>query len=216
LEPLELLEPHMSRKYFDKVAPDWDRMRESFFSDAVRERAYLEADLKPGKTAADIGAGTGFISEGLVKKGVKVIALDSSEAMLREMRRKFKGQECVDYRLVKSDRLPIQDSSVDYAFANMYLHHAESPIQAIKEMARILRPEGRLVITDLDKHSFEFLKDEHHDVWMGFEREDISKWIVEAGLKDVKVLCVGENCCARSSCSVDQAEISIFLATGTK
>jgi ubiquinone/menaquinone biosynthesis C-methylase UbiE len=205
----------MSTEYFDRVAPDWDRMRSSFFSDAVRKRAYFEADLQPGKIAADIGAGTGFISEGLIKRGLNVIAVDRSEAMLEEMRRKLKRED-IDYRLAKLDRLPIQDSSADYAFANMYLHHVESPFQAIKEMARILRPGGKLVITDLDKHSFEFLKEEHHDVWMGFDREDISEWLAAAGLKDVRVLCVGENCSARSGCSGDQASISIFLASGVK
>jgi len=40
-----------------------------------------------GKTAADIGAGTGFITEGLIHNGLKVIAVDHSEAMLEEMRK---------------------------------------------------------------------------------------------------------------------------------
>jgi ubiquinone/menaquinone biosynthesis C-methylase UbiE len=192
-----------------------DRMKEIFFSDAVREKAYTVADIQPGKIAADIGSGTGFISEGLVEKGLKVIAVDRSEAMLEEMKRKFKGKD-IDYRLVEFDRLPIEDASVDYAFANMYLHHVESPPQAIKEMARILKPLGRLVITDLDKHSFQLLKEEHHDLWMGFDREDISNWLAIAGLQDVRVLCIGEDCCARSSCRDDQAKISIFVASGTK
>lgn len=69
--------------------------------------------------------------------------------------------------------LPIPDETVDYAFANMYLHHVEDPPQAILEMARIIKPGGILVITDLDKHSNEFLRQEHNDRWMGFVRDDI-------------------------------------------
>lgn len=75
--------------------------------------------------------------------------------------------------LARQESLPIADEAVDYVFANMYLHHVESPPEAIKEMARILKPEGRLIIADLDVHAFQFLKDEHHDRWMGFKREDI-------------------------------------------
>ena len=49
-------------------------------------------DLKD-KTILDIGAGTGLITEGLVQKGLKVIAVDQSEVMIEEMKRKFGFQE---------------------------------------------------------------------------------------------------------------------------
>jgi ubiquinone/menaquinone biosynthesis C-methylase UbiE len=55
----------------------------------------------------------------------------------------------------------------------MLLHHVENPKVAIKEMVRILKPGGMIVITDLDEHKFEFLKTEQHDRWMGFKREDV-------------------------------------------
>ncbi|MFB3764741.1 MAG: class I SAM-dependent methyltransferase [Methanotrichaceae archaeon] len=202
--------------YFEKVAPQWDKMRESFFSEAVREKALFVADAKPGKIAADIGCGTGFITEGLVQRGLKVIAVDGSQAMLSEMKMKFSGIGSIDYRLGESGMLPIQDGILDFAFANMYLHHVEAPDKAIKEMARALKPGGKLVVTDLDEHDFEFLRREHSDRWMGFKRVDIRRWFEEAGLKDIIVDCVGENCCAESSCGREQAKISIFVAYGQK
>lgn len=205
-----------SKNYFDEVAPEWDRLRESFFSKAVRDKALSVAIVHPGQIAADIGCGTGFITEGLVQRGLEVIAVDGSQAMLSEMKQKFAGQDSIDYRLGEAGSLPIQDETVDYAFANMYLHHVELPPEAIKEMARILKPGGILVITDLDCHSFEFLKREHNDRWMGFPRDDIKKWLKEAGLRGTTVGCVGENCCASSSCGSESAKISIFVASGKK
>ena len=205
-----------SKNYFDEVAPEWDRLRESFFSKAVRDKALSVAIVHPGQIAADIGCGTGFITEGLVQRGLEVIAVDGSQAMLSEMKQKFAGQDSIDYRLGEAGSLPIQDETVDYAFANMYLHHVELPPEAIKEMARILKPGGILVITDLDCHSFEFLKREHNDRWMGFPRDDIKKWLEEAGLRGTTVGCVGENCCASSSCGSESAKISIFVASGKK
>lgn len=205
-----------SRTYFDDVAPQWDRLRESFFSDAVRDKAISVASVRPEGVAADIGCGTGFITEGLVQRGLKVIAIDASQAMLSEMKRKFAGLNLIDYRQGDAGSLPIQDETVDCAFANMYLHHIEVPPVAIKEMARILKPGGVLVITDLDEHHFEFLKREHNDQWMGFLREDIRRWLEDAGLQEVSTDCVGENCCASSSCGSERAEISIFIASGRK
>lgn len=205
-----------SKDYFDQVAREWDKMRESFFSEAVREKALSVAGIQTGKIAADIGAGSGFMTERLLRRGVQVIAVDQSEAMLEEMKGKFIGLHGVDYRLGQAERLPIADKSVDYVFANMFLHHVESPPVAIKEMARILKQGGMMVITDLDEHCFEFLKTEHHDRWMGFKREEVKQWLIEAGLRNVIVDCVGEDCCAQSSSGIDSASISIFVASGEK
>lgn len=98
----------------------------------------------------------------------------------------------------------------------MYLHHVESPSKAIKEMKRILKPGGKLVISDMDKHEFEFLLKEHHDRWTGFERENIMKWFAEAGLKNVKAVCVSQCCCAESDDGSETATVSIFVASGEK
>lgn len=205
-----------SKKYFEKVASHWDSMRESFFSEDVRDKAFDTANLQPGKLAADIGAGTGFITEGLVGRGLSVIAVDQSGSMLKVLKDKFPTTAQIDCRVGEAEKLPVEDNVVDYVFANMYLHHVESPSKAIKEMARILKPGGKLVISDMDKHEFEFLLKEHHDQWMGFEREDIMKWFIGAGLKNVKVDCVSECCCAASDDGSETATVSIFVASGER
>ena len=203
-----------SRQYFETVAPQWDNLRKGFFSEAVRERAFDAAGAVAGKIAADIGAGSGFVTERLIKSGIRVIAVDRSEAMLEEMRRKFGDGAAVEYRIGEAESLPLENRSVDYVFANMCLHHVESPSSAIREMARILKPGGRLVITDLDRHDFDFLRTEHCDRWMGFDRPDVARWCAEAGLVDVKIDCVGENCCAASQSGCGEAAVSIFVASG--
>lgn len=205
-----------SKGYFDEVAQSWDRMRKSFFSESVREKAYSLAGVEKGKLAADIGAGTGFITEGLIKRGLKVIAVDQSPEMLREMRKKFPNSEALDLRLGEAECLPLENESVDYVFANMFLHHVEDPPSAIKEMARILKPGGILVITDLDRHDFDFLRIEQFDRWMGFEREQVLKWLKEAGLKEANIYCTGEDCCSKSTQGEEKAQISIFAACGKK
>ena len=205
-----------SGKYFDSVAKEWDTMQRSFFSEKVREKAFTVADIKEGRLAADIGAGTGFITEGLVKKGVKVIAVDQSKNMIEEMKKKISKVYGIDYRIGGIENLPIADKTVDYVFANMVLHHVDSPPDAIREMTRILKPEGKIIVTDLDEHNFVFLKSEHQDRWMGLKRDDVRKWFFNAGLEKISVDCVGENCCATSSSGCENAVVSIFIAFGQK
>ena len=205
-----------SSTYFDQVANQWDDLRASFFSEAVRDQAVAAAGVEKGKLAADIGAGTGFITEGLVKLGVRVIAVDESEAMLAELQKKFAGDNSIEVRVGHGDAIPITDSSVDYVFANMYLHHVENPPQAIAEMVRILKRDGALVITDLDEHEVEFLRTEHHDRWLGFRRRDLEKWLQNAGLRQVAVTSTNERCTSTSSHGPATAAIGIFLASGQK
>ena len=118
----------------------------------------------------------------------------------------------------EAESLPLDAASVDYAFANMFLHHVEDPAATIKDMARTLKPGGKLVITDLDEHTHEFLREEQHDRWLGFKREAVAAWFEAAGLTNVIVDCIeGEECCATScTCSDEHAEISIFVASGQK
>lgn len=205
-----------SKEFFDRVARDWDEMREGYYSDDVRVGALAAAGVESGKTAADVGAGTGFISQGLIQEGLRVIAVDQSEAILNEMKRKFGDIDAIDYRVGNAQDLPIPDQAVDYTFANMCLHHVESPPDAVREMARILRPGGRLVITDADEHDFEFLREEHHDRWLGFKRSEIRDWFLAADLSDVCVDGIGTCCEVQSTCCDDFARIGIFVASGEK
>lgn len=206
-----------SSGYFATVAEHWDELRAGFFPQAVREKALAAAGAQAGRTAADIGAGTGFVTKALLDAGLSVFAVDQSPAMLAELRAKFPAadqQRRLHVLEAAADRLPLPDASVDCAFANMLLHHVDDPARAIAEMARILRPGGRLVITDLDLHARRELLDEQHDRWPGFAREDVARWLEAAGLDAIAVDACGERCCADSACCVAPAAGSPVAASG--
>lgn len=190
-------------EYFDTVAEQWDELRAGYFPDAVRVKALAVAGVQAGRTAADLGAGTGFVTKALLDAGLTVFAVDQSPAMLAELRAKFSAA-AKDRRLHvlegAADRLPLPDASVDCAFANMLLHHVDDPASAIAEMARILKPGGRLVITDLDLHDRRELLDAQHDRWPGFARGDVARWLEAAGLVATALDACGERCCADSTC----------------
>jgi len=205
-----------SKPYFDQVSNAWDNMRKGFFSEKIKEKMCDKAAVKAGESAADIGAGTGFITQELLNRGVKVTAIDQSEEMLRILKEKFGSFKALTCLQGDAYSLPLRENRMDYVMANMFLHHIEDPRRAIFEMTRILKPEGKLIITDLDKHEHEFLRTEQHDVWLGFERTDIRNWLEQAGLKQVQVECLEETCSSDSTCSCDRAAISIWIASAKK
>ncbi|HJW90203.1 MAG TPA: methyltransferase domain-containing protein [Anaerolineales bacterium] len=206
----------MSQAYFDQVAGRWDELRTSMFSEAVRTAALSHAGLHPNATAVDLGAGTGFVAQGLAPWVAKVHVIDFSSEMLSVARANLSGFSNVEYHLADGASLPLNDGSVDAVLANMYLHHAPQPADAISEMARLLKPGGRVVITDLDEHTHTWLQTEQHDLWLGFPRARVHAWLEQAGLVNVFVEDTAETCTSRSEAGVEQATVSIFVAVGTR
>ena len=202
-----------SLPYFEQNASQWDALRTGYFNDEVRNTAFAKAHLHPDMLAADVGAGTGYVSAGLAPLVKKVHLVDGSAAMLEKARQNLAGHDNLEFHLADGLHLPLPNASLDVVFANMYLHHCPNPQTAIHEMARCLRPGGRLVITDLDAHNHTWMLDEMADQWPGFEREQIRGWFHECGFVNVLVDCTGQSCQAQEH---EQTSISIFVASATK
>jgi arsenite methyltransferase len=211
-----------SRMYFTQVAGEWDSLRAGYFGESVRGAAIARAYLRSEMVVADVGAGTGFMAAGLAPLVSRVYVLDGSPAMLDAARENLARFNNVVFREADGLALPLEDGSVDVAFANMYLHHCPDPEAAIRELVRILRPGGRLVLTDLDAHAHAWLREEMADEWLGFDRAHVRAWLRNAGMVNVLVDCTGDSCCVEPGCStgVDagdrSAEIRIFVATGSR
>lgn len=203
-----------TKEYFDTVAKQWDEMRRALFGDGVRDLAIRAAEISQGAVVVDVGTGTGFLAEGALAAGGRVIGIDSSDEMLARARSRFANQR-FEARVGDLDSLPLENDEADVVLANMVLHHAPDPPHAIREMARGLKAGGRLVITDADTHTHEWLRTEQHDRWLGFERSDIARWFNNAGLVDVAVVDTSEVCSPTAKCG-EKAAISIFLASGRK
>jgi ArsR family transcriptional regulator len=205
-----------SAEFFKKVAPKWDEMQKTLFDDRVALKAIKAAGVVAGQSAADIGAGAGFLSGHLLDTGAAVIAVDPEPGMLTVMEQKFSGRIGFETRLGEAEHLPLRDAEVNCALANMMLHHSERPDDAVKEMARVVKPGGAVVITDMDAHNHSWLLTEHADRWPGFDRAVVRQWFEAAGLSRVEVVSAEESCCATSCCGAGTATVTIFLAIGWK
>jgi ubiquinone/menaquinone biosynthesis C-methylase UbiE len=203
-----------TREYFDAVADRWDEMRRTFFGEGVRQAVIRAANISSSSVVADVGTGTGFLAEAALAAGARVIGIDASEGMLDQARSRFPSDR-FEARAGDMEALPLGGSEVDAVLANMVLHHAKHPPLAIREMARVLKPGGMLVVTDADKHHEEWLRTEQHDRWLGFRRADIESWFKGSGFVDVGVGDTDEFCCPTAECG-KKAEITIFLARGRK
>ncbi len=171
-----------SREFFDRSAGEWDELRRSLFGDRV-ELAALLAFIDDRWVVGDLGCGTGRATE-LIAAGVRrVIAVDGSSSMLGEAASRLEGIENVDLRSGELEELPIADGELDAALMVLVLHHLEDPSRAFEEVARTLRPGGRLVILDMVPHDRTQYQQQMGHVWLGFSEGDIAAWLRRAGFE---------------------------------
>jgi demethylmenaquinone methyltransferase/2-methoxy-6-polyprenyl-1,4-benzoquinol methylase len=136
---------------FDQVAAGYDARNRLFSADrdrAWRQRAARRTGLRPGQTALDLCTGTGKLAHELlpfVGPSGRVIGVDFSPAML-EVARKREPQ--VEFRLGDVTRLSEADASIDALTIGFGLRNLVDRAAALREMFRVLRPGGRLVILE--------------------------------------------------------------------
>jgi demethylmenaquinone methyltransferase/2-methoxy-6-polyprenyl-1,4-benzoquinol methylase len=138
--------PHEVAAMFDRVAKRYDVTNTvlSFAQDRRWRRATRDAlDLAPGDRCLDLAAGTAVSSVELAKSGAEVVACDFSLGMLRE----GVGR---GVPLVAGDalHLPFADESFDAVTISFGLRNVSDTVGALRELARVTRPGGRLVVCE--------------------------------------------------------------------
>jgi ubiquinone/menaquinone biosynthesis C-methylase UbiE len=142
--------------YFDAYAPTYDA---SAFGGAglatlsdrdLRGVRDALAGVEPGRVL-DAGAGTGRVTASLISSGWSVVALDASTEMLNQLRRAHPEVETVEARL--GTRLPFADATFDAVVAMRVLKYVDDMDYALGELARVVRPGGRVVVEFANRRS---------------------------------------------------------------
>lgn len=169
-----------SQQFFTTSAGQWDKLREELFGGSFHLAALLGL-LDPDWTIGDLGCGTGQVAEALAPWAKRVIAVDESAAMLQAAKRRVRALANVEVRRGSLEALPIDDASLDAATCVLVLHHVPAPERALAEAARVLRPGGRLLLTDMMPHDRETYRHQMGHMWLGFSDAEIRRYLTEAG-----------------------------------
>lgn len=118
---------------------------------AANSAAYLLPLLRPGMDVLDVGCGPGTITADLaaLTSPGRTVGIDASAEVI-EQARSAGGSRGVEFRVADLMELPFPDGSFDVVHAHQVLQHLADPVGAMREMARVCRPGGRIAARDSD------------------------------------------------------------------
>ena len=155
-------------------------------ADAAVEAAILDV-VGPGPVGRllDLGTGTGRILQLLGARTTRAVGVDSSHSMLSVARANLERAGVSGCELRQGDVYcpPIEAGAFDLVVIHQVLHYLDDPDRAIAEAARLLAPGGRLLVVDFAPHRHEFLRDAQAHRRLGFDHDQVSRWLDSSGLR---------------------------------
>ena len=171
-----------------------------FFGEYKRE-SYGLLKAAPGLRVLEVGCGLGDDASALAKlvaPGGSAVGIDGSRGMVEAARKRHGGVEGLSFEVANASTLPFDDASFDGCRTDRVLQHIADPAAVIREMARVLRPGGSLVIYDNDWETLTVPSGDRKrtrvvlNAWCdrfpsGWIGRQLVPLLLEAGLRDIQV-----------------------------
>lgn len=168
-------------RQLSKVYDTW--LRDLFWTREMRDYGLGMADLRPGMEVLDVGCGTGFLTEGILEVTDRVWGLDITPEQLRRAARKL------GIPLVRGDaeKLPFRAERFDAVLSSGSIEYWPSPVAALREMRRVLRPGGIALVggpTRPRDRLYRLLAD---NMMLFYDEEEAADMFRQAGFRGVEI-----------------------------
>lgn len=170
------------------------------WADTVAGR--MESQYSPGRTweattravmelvelgeVLDIASGDGVQAELLARHARSVTCVDISHAVIEAARKRLDKFDNVNFHEGDMHDLPFTNASFDQVFAMHALSYTRDPLRVIQQIARVLRPGGKVILTTLARHKHEATVSAYDHLNLGYQVDEISSMLETNGLKDIR------------------------------
>lgn len=191
LEDIRANRADMAASYFSENAENWSQVRNLYVPEQQVEKKLLEAVKgKNIHNLLDVGTGTGRILEVFAPHIKKGLGIDLSPDMLAVARTNFAKHSLNHCQARQGDmyNIPAEGSTQDVVIIHQVLHYADQPEEVLREAARVLRPDGVLLLVDFAPHELEELREQHAHRRLGFSDNEMLSWGKSAQLDHINTI----------------------------
>jgi demethylmenaquinone methyltransferase/2-methoxy-6-polyprenyl-1,4-benzoquinol methylase len=167
-------------KYLSKV---YDTINPFIWDERMRDEAIDMLDLSPDDTVLDVGCGTGFATEGLLKQVDTVYGLDQSPHQLSKAYEKFGKHGDVRFHLGDAERLPFKDDTFDVVWSSGSIEYWPNPVDAIEECRRITKSGGQVLIVGPDYPNSTVFQKMADAIMLFYDEDEADRMFTEAGFE---------------------------------
>jgi 2-polyprenyl-3-methyl-5-hydroxy-6-metoxy-1,4-benzoquinol methylase len=195
---------------FEAKAKDWDaNERRTRMAAAIGASILEHVALNEQMEVLDFGAGTGLISSRIAPLVKRIVAVDTSPAMLDKLESKpeLKGKVETVCRDILDEPL---DRKFDLVASAMTLHHVADTARLLRTLGEHLKDSGRLALADLDKEDGSFHPPDTEGVFhFGFERDELGKLLEQQGFEKIEFF-------TAHTIAGEEKDYPVFLVTAVK
>ena len=175
--------------YFDEKAWLYNKPFYHDYHSMIDEFILQKYPLSEKHIVADFGMGTGILTTRLSRYVQSVDGYDFSKEMCGIAQDNFRKHNVNNVVCKVQDFMHLSPDPplYDYVYCITVLHHMPDPEKTVEKIAQRLKPGGGMIISDFAKHSCAEMVEDRNDLWYGFAKEQFTRFLTAAGLKDIWV-----------------------------
>lgn len=198
------------KDFFDKKANDYEKNEKRIENvNNIANAVINTVSLRQGMDILDFGAGTGLLLERIAPHVGKIVAVDISKSMIKQLEAKLEQIECEVDILEINLELEVVDRLFDGIISSMTMHHIKEIERVFQHFYQMLRPGGFVAIADLESEDGSFHTEDtgvHHH---GFQQDEFIGLACQAGFNQVEMTTV-------SLVHKPHGKYPVFLMTAVK
>lgn len=170
-------------KFYNTIADDFDSLMNLYDTNRRIEVIYddfLGSEDLNNKSLLDGGCGTGLFTKKAIERGAKVTSLDIAPKLVELTKKKNPSAIGIEGSLLS---LPFEDNIFDYVISSDVIEHTPNPYDAVKELIRVLKPEGKICIT-VPNRTFWFFSVKIADLLKLRDYQGFENWVHYNELKN--------------------------------
>lgn len=172
-----------ARIFYRYLSQVYDRINPFIWTEEMRDEAVAMLDISPDDRVLDVGCGTGFATEGLLRETEHVHGLDQSPHQLEKAFEKFGRRGPVQFSLGDAERLPFADDVFDVVWSSGSIEYWPEPVRTLEELRRVGRPGGEVLVVGPDSPDSPVFGRAADAIMLFYDESEADRMFREAGFE---------------------------------